>query len=116
MDDSEFIRRLRHRIDTDPTLSAAGLSIAAGLDNSVIRNLFNGKTRNPRPDTMEKICAALGTTVDEFMKPAQSPEEAEIARLVSALPAPLRLQLLGFAKALAAEADQSRPKEGEGDE
>lgn len=38
----------------------------------------------------------------------QTPEEQEIARLVSLLPDQLRHQLLGFAKALAADPDQAR--------
>lgn len=113
MIESEFVRRLRHRIDTDPTLSVAGLAVAAGLNNSAIRSLFSGKAKNPRADTMEKICAALGTTVDQFMAPAQSDEEREIVRLVLLLPAPLRRQLLGYAEALAVSLDPAPPKSPE---
>lgn len=115
MPESEFVRRLRRRIADDPKLTVAGLATAAGLNNSAIRSLFSGKSKNPRIDTMEKICAALGTTVDQFMKPEQTEEEREIVRLVSLLPDHLRRQLLGYAEALADAQDQSQPKGQEGE-
>lgn len=112
MSESEFVRRLRRQIEIDPDLTAAGLAVKAGLDNSVIRNLFNGKTRNPRLDTMEKICAALGTTVDQFMRPDLTAEEREIIRLTGLLPDHLRHQLLGYARALAERPDRSPNEDG----
>lgn len=113
MSESEFVRRLRHRIEIDPGLTAAGLAIKAGLDNSVIRNLFNGKTRNPRLDTMEKICSALETTVDQFMKPDLTPEEREIIRLTALLPDHLRRQILGYVQGVAAALDPPSQESGE---
>jgi len=111
MMESEFVRRLRARIAADPEITAAGLAVAAGLNNSAIRSLFSGKAKNPRADTMEKICAALGTTVNEFMAPERTSEEIEIARLVSLLSEPLRHQLLGYAAALVASQDPAQPTE-----
>lgn len=113
MSESEFVRRLRNRIAHDPNLTVAGLAVAAGLNNSAIRSLFSGKAKNPRADTMEKICAALGTTVDEFMAPDKSPEELEIARLVSLLPVGLRRQILGYAQAVAATQDPQQQESNE---
>lgn len=115
MPESEFVRRLRRRIDADPSLTVAGLAVAAGLNNSAIRSLFSGKSKNPRADTMEKICAALGTTVVEFMTPESTDAEREIVRLVGLLPDHLRRQLLGYAEALVAQQDPAPPKAAEDD-
>ena len=109
MAESEFARRLRARIESDPSLTVAGLAISAGLDNSTLRGLLSGKATTPRLSTMEKVCAALGTTVDEFMAPERTDEEREILRLVSLLSEPLRRQLLGYAQALADEEGPLRP-------
>lgn len=116
MMESEFVRRLRLRIAADPELTPAGLAVAAGLNNSAIRSLFSGKSKHPRADTMEKICAALGTTVDQFMAPDQTPEEQEILRLTRLLPDHLRRQLLGYAEALSGAqgpSQQEAPAKGE---
>ncbi len=102
MNNNDFARRLKARIDNDPTLTEAGLAVRAGLDNSTIRGMLAGRAKNPRLDTMQKICAALGTTVQDFMRADQTPEEREILRLVAQLSEPLRRQLLGYAEALAA--------------
>jgi transcriptional regulator with XRE-family HTH domain len=107
-----FLRKLREIIDSDPEMTEAGLSVKAGLNNSTIRLMFkNAEKRSPRIDTARKICAALGTTLEEFMSDAQSPEEKEIVRLVLQLPEHLRQQLLGYGQGLAAAADQSQPKD-----
>ena len=108
-----FLIRLRDRIDSDPALTAAGLAVKAGLDNSAIRSMFKNNS-SPRVATMRKICAALGTTLEEFMSEAQTTEEKEIVRLVMKLPAHLRRQLLAYGEGLAAAADQP-PKEAHED-
>lgn len=100
MSDSTFIERLRRTIDQTPGLTAAGLAKKAGLDNSAIRSLLSGKAKNPRWDTIEKICAALNTTVEIFMADPQTEEERNILRLISQLPVDLRRQLIGYGQAL----------------
>ncbi len=95
-----FLRRLRRVIDADPELTDAGLAVKAGLDNSAIRRLFSKPDSSPRISTARKICAALGTSLEEFMSEAQTPEEKEIVRLTLALPDHLRRQLLSYAKGL----------------
>jgi len=100
MTESKFIERLRQRIDTSSELTAAGLARQAGLDNSAIRSLLSGKAKNPRWDTIEKICHALGETVEEFMADPQTEEERDILRLISLLPSDLRRQLIGYGQAL----------------
>jgi transcriptional regulator with XRE-family HTH domain len=109
-----FLRKLRELIDSDPSITEAGLSVKAGLNNSTIRLMFkNAEKRSPRIDTARKICAALGTTLEEFMSDAQTPEEKEIVRLILQLPEHLRQQLLGYGQGLAAAADQSQPIKAE---
>ncbi|HBR41798.1 hypothetical protein DSM110277_02045 [Sulfitobacter pontiacus] len=95
-----FLIRLRRRIDEDPELTEAGLAKKAGLSDSAIRQYFSKPNRTPRVENARKICAALGTTLEEFMSEAQTPEEKEIVRLTLALPDHLRRQLLSYAKGL----------------
>lgn len=104
-----FLIRLRRVIDADPELTEAGLAVKAGLDNSAIRRLFSKPDSSPRISTARKICAALGTTLEEFMSEAQTPEEKEIVRLTLALPDHLRRQLLSYAKGLV-DASDTPPK------
>ena len=110
-----FLIRLQAAIDADPNLNVSNLAVKAGLGNSAIRLMFKRNT-NPRVSTMRKICAALGTTLEEFMSNAQTAEEQEIVRLFAQLPEPLKLQLLGYGRGLAAAVDQSRPTDAEENE
>ncbi|GEM_PF-2347017 len=108
-----FLVRLKERIDSDPDLTVSGLAIKAGLDNSAIRNMFSRNYKSLRISTARQICAALGTTLEEFMSEAHTPEEREIVRLVSRLPDHLRRQLLGYGQGLLVSEDQAAPKSGE---
>lgn len=113
MVDRAFAERLRATLDRDPNLTESGLAVKAGLSNSVVRKILAGHTSNPRVDTARKICAALGTTLEEFMSDAETEEEKEILRLIMKLPADLRRQLLGYGQALLSSVDQSQQKVGE---
>ena len=104
-----FLIRLQAAIDADPNLNVSNLATKAGLGNSTIRLMFRDN-KSPRVGTMRKICAALGTTLEEFMSNAQTEEEQEIVRLFAQLPEPLRQQLLGYGRGLAAASGQT-PKE-----
>lgn len=101
-----FVERLRRRIDSDPELTPAGLAVKAGLDNSAIRSLLAGRAKNPRWDTVEAICTALGTTVVEFMSDPQTEEEARILRLLGRLTVAEQLRLLGYGDRLLEERDR----------
>ena len=101
-----FPERLKALIDNDPDLTEAGLANKAGLDKTTIRQMI-AKNRSPRMVTAEKICAALGTTVEEFMTVNLSQAERDIARLVSRLSVDQRRRLLGYGEALLDEADNS---------
>ncbi|MDI3335890.1 helix-turn-helix transcriptional regulator [Defluviimonas aestuarii] len=113
MNDRTFADRLKWVIDNDPDLTEAGLAVKAGLANSTVRKLLAGTVQNPRMDTAKKICAALGTTVDQFMKPDLTPEEREIIRLTALLPDHLRRQVLGFVQGVAAGLDLPPQESGE---
>jgi len=114
--DEIFKLKLMRAIEADDQITAAGLSLRAGLDKSTIRNLFNGKTRSVKLDTARKICEAMGTTLQEFMDDGNqlrdrlTAQESEILRLVNQLPEPLRQQLLGYAQALATPPGSPRPE------
>lgn len=120
MDDSEimepFLRRLKERIDSDPNLTVSGLAVKAGLNNAAIRQWLSGTNKSPTIASARKVCAALGTTLEEFMSEAQTPEEKEIVRLALQLPDHLLKELLGYGRGLAAAAGQSQPKGNADDE
>lgn len=115
MIDRAFAIKLKSVIDADPNLTAAGLAVKAGLSNAAIRKLLAGNTKNPRMDTARRICAALGTTLEEFMSEAQTSEEKEIVRLVMQLPADLRQKLLGYGQGLLEGVNPAPPEPGEDD-
>ncbi|WP_417794613.1 helix-turn-helix domain-containing protein [Terasakiella pusilla] len=101
-----FLLRLKERIDSDPDITAASLSVKAGLSNAAIRHWLNGDSKSPTIESARKVCAALGTTLEEFMSEAQTEEEKEIVRLVLRLPSNLRQQLLAYGEGLAAASHQ----------
>ena len=111
----DFVERLRKRIESDPELTAAGLAVRAGLDNSVIRGLLTGKAQNPRWDTVQKICAALGTTVVEFMSDPQTEEEARILRMLGRLTVDEQMRLLGYGDRILEERDRPPGPAPQGD-
>lgn len=110
----EFVLRLEAYLAEHPEETPAGLSVRAGLDNSAIRSLLAGRARGPRLETAMKICAALGTTIEEFMGQPRSPEERDILRLLSQLPVAQRQRLLGYAEALAGGLDRNSREDDEG--
>ncbi len=108
-----FLIRLRDRIDRDPDITAAGLSVKAGLSNAAIRHWFNRDNKGPTISSARKVCHALGTTLEEFMSNAQTSEEREIVALTIQLPVHLRQKLLGYGQALLEQEDPSKPQAGE---
>ena len=108
-----FVEKLRKLIESDPDLTAAGLSVKAGLANSAIRAMFSGKNKSPRLDTARKICAALGTSYEVFMGEARTSVDQELVRIVSQLSEADRLLLLGFGQGLVAKQGSESPQSGE---
>lgn len=116
MENRTFAEKLKAVIDADPNLTPAGLAKMAGLDNSAVRSILSGRAKNPRLDTAMKICAALGTTLEEFMGSPQTPEERDIARLISQLTVEERRQLIGYGQALLDAKGQTRRESTEDNE
>ena len=89
MSEPTFAERLQRVIDNDPNLTVAGLAVKAGLDNSALRSLLSGRVKNPRLDTAIKVCAALGTTLEDFMsgnfEAGRTPADTEAQRIRSLL-------------------------------
>ncbi len=62
-------------------LNSASLARLAGINATGVRDIFNGKSRNPRSDTLQKIAAALECTVADLFAvggqstPPTAPEE-----------------------------------------
>lgn len=107
MTERTFAQRLKAAIDADPNLTEAGLATKAGLSNSVIRKLLKGDTQNPRVDTAIRICAALGTTLEDFMSgafqdatvPADAADQ-RIRHLLSQLTVEERVRLVTYGEGL----------------
>lgn len=107
MTDRTFAQRLQSIIENNEDLTPAGLAKRAGLDDSAIRSLLSGKAKNPRLDTAMKICAALDTTLEDFMsgifQAAQPPADEEAQRirnLLSQLTTEERQQLATYGEGL----------------
>ena len=69
------------------------LALAADVNETYVRDLFKGKSKNPKNDQLSKIAKALGCTLSDLTDPrraediqesekiAQSPEEVELLRI-----------------------------------
>jgi transcriptional regulator with XRE-family HTH domain len=99
MNGMTFTERLKAAIEGDPELTEAGLAKMASLDASTIRQMII-KNRSPRMATAQKICAALGTTVEQFMLDDPLPVDRDIARLASQLTDEHRRRLLAYGEGL----------------
>ena len=61
------------------------LSERSGIPLNTLKNIFSGRTSNPRIDTMQAIEAALGIEEKLFTEKELSKEEKELALLISQL-------------------------------
>lgn len=102
MDGDAFIAKLKARIEADDRLTPSGLAKKAGIDNSTIRKLLSGENTSPRVATAEKICAAMGTTLYDFMGDQPDPLRQEIADLYNQLEPAERRLLLAAARGMLA--------------
>jgi transcriptional regulator with XRE-family HTH domain len=123
MSEPTFAERLQRTIDNDPALTVAGLAVKAGLDNSALRSLLSGRVKNPRLDTAIKVCAALGTTLEDFMSGAYEagrvPADTEAQRirsLLSQLSPNERRLLITYGEGLRDAHGESNQRPPEGDE
>lgn len=111
-----FLIKLKNHLDSDPSLTPAGLATKAGLNNAAIRQWFSGNNRSPTILSARKVCAALNTTLEDFLSDANDPEEREIAALVLQLPVDLRQKLLGYGQGLLESVDPTPPKSNADDQ
>jgi transcriptional regulator with XRE-family HTH domain len=74
-----FVRKLRAMFQADPSITPSSLALKAGLDNSTIRQLLAGKAKSTTVANAEKICAALGTTLSQFISKRSDKEVAPVA-------------------------------------
>jgi transcriptional regulator with XRE-family HTH domain len=110
MNGDRFVKLLKARIEQDDRLTASGLAKRAGIDNSTIRKLISGENSSPTLSTAQKICAALGVSLEEFMGLDVDPLQAEIVDLYNQLSPEERRLLLSAARGLAADHHKAKPE------
>ncbi len=109
---SRFVEILVRRIEADPDLSEAGLAVKAGLNNSTIRQMI-AKGANPREDTMRKVAAAFGESLETFMAEGRDPRTTRLLHLLEELTPEEQALLTTFATSILAQrqaADEPRPE------
>ena len=100
MDFEMFLARLRQYMDETGD-TPAGLATRSGLDNSTIRQWFEGRAKSARMSTVEKVCRkGLGMTYEEFMSPDRDQMLSELRTLWFELTPGERRGLLGVARSL----------------
>ena len=73
--DASPVAREVHRRATEQGFTQKGLAVASGVNETYVRDLYKGKSKNPKGDQIEKIARALGCTVDDLRRPGR-PEGA----------------------------------------
>jgi transcriptional regulator with XRE-family HTH domain len=76
--------RIEKYLADHPEITAAGWSLAAGLDNSTIRHMMKFR-RNPRIDTLQKLADAVGEPIEYFTAEVPPDQTTEIQRLFALL-------------------------------
>jgi DNA-binding phage protein len=104
-----FIELLEIYLENHPEWTEAGLARAAGMHNSSIRQMLKYR-RNPRFDTMEKICAVLGFSLENFMTQGRGQELAEIHHLIALLTPEEQAMIKTAVAALVAQRRDPSPK------
>ena len=59
-----------------------GLARAAGLNETAVRDILKGRSRNPRSDTLEALGHVLGCSIDALRGNVAAPEEPDSLRKV----------------------------------
>lgn len=72
----ERIRRLR----LQKKWSLAQLERESGVSDTTINQIENGINPNPRKETLEKLAAALGVSVQQLMEDDDAPDPEEALR------------------------------------
>lgn len=61
-----FRQNLRRLIDEAPDLTAAELSARVSTHKTLVRDILNGRTKQPKKTTREKIAHALGVSLEDM--------------------------------------------------
>lgn len=81
---SEFSETLEWWLERRDNLTPTAIARQCGLDKTAVRQLIvNGRT--PKVDTAQKICAALGVSLDQFFAKDDDGRRRRIARLLDQL-------------------------------
>ncbi|WP_187640103.1 helix-turn-helix transcriptional regulator [Bosea sp. F3-2] len=75
---SPLVRRILERLDALQT-NATAVSLTISDNKDLLRDILNGRTKNPRTDTIRKVADALGTTVEWLMEGDGEPAPAPLA-------------------------------------
>jgi len=75
---SPLVRRIHERLEALET-NATAVSLSASDNKDLLRDILNGRTKNPRTDTIRKIAEALGTTVEWLMEGDGEPAPVPLA-------------------------------------
>ena len=79
-----------------------------------MRDFLSGKSKSPSVASVEKLCLALGVTLEEVLAQPEAREDVRIARLMSLLSLEQRQQIVDFAEwqaANQAEKKQESPED-----
>lgn len=77
---SPLVLRIQQRLG-ELGMTATAVSLKVGENKDLLRDIINGRTRNPRADTMRRIADALETTVEWLMEgDGEGPAPAMVGR------------------------------------
>lgn len=84
-------------------LNPKRLSLAAGLNETYVRDIIKGRTLNPRTDTLGKLARALGCSRSDLSPPAERAAEASEGAASTRLDPALLSRALAVAERLSAD-------------
>lgn len=77
--DASALAREIYRRAADKKIGQKRLALAAGLNETFVRDLYDGSSKAPSAENVDKIAQALGCTVDALLHPERAidPEQSE---------------------------------------
>jgi transcriptional regulator with XRE-family HTH domain len=96
---SPVAREIHRRMEA-LEMSPTRLALRAGVNATYVRDLFSGKSQNPRHAHVQRIAVALGCTILDLIDPRPPGERVQISEVVDR---PDELAFLRFWRALSSE-------------